>query len=38
MTLLDVIDWDEISTVNSMKENKFFEPRVKVGAALAWKL
>ena len=38
MTLLDVIDLDEIATVNSMWEDKFFELWVKVGAALVWKL
>ena len=26
MTLLDVIDLDKIWTVNSARENKFFEP------------
>ena len=38
MTLLNFIDLDEILTVNSMWENKFFEPWSKVGAALTWKL
>ena len=33
MTLFDIIDLDEILTVNSMWKN-FFEPRAKVGAAL----
>ena len=33
MTLLDVIDFDEILTVNSMLETKIFEPWTKVGAA-----
>ena len=37
MTLSDIIDLDEILTVNSMWENKFFEPWVKVGAALVWR-
>ena len=32
MTLLDVIDLDEILTVNSTWEKKLFEPRTKVGA------
>ena len=32
MTLLDVIDLDEILTVNSTWEKKLFEPRAKVGA------
>ena len=31
MTLLHVIDWDKISTVNSMSENKFFQPWAKMG-------
>ena len=34
MTLLDVVDLDKISTVNSMWENEFLEPWAKVGAAL----
>ena len=38
MTLLDVVDLDETSTVNSMWENKFFEPWAKVDAAYVWKL
>ena len=38
MTLLDVIDSDEIRTVNSMWENKFFEPWAKGGEALVRKL
>ena len=38
MTLLDVIDLNEILTVNSMWEKKFLEPWAKVGAALVWKL
>ena len=38
MTLLDVIDLDKILTVNSMWENKFFEPWVEVGVALVWNL
>ena len=38
MTLLDVIDLDEILKVNSMWENKFLEPWAKTGAALVWKL
>ena len=38
MTMLDIIDLDEILTVNSVWENKFFEPWAKVGAALVWKL
>ena len=32
MTLLIVIDLDEIWTVYSMRQNKFFEPYAKVGA------
>ena len=38
MTLLDVILFDAILPVNSMPEKNFFEPWVKVGAALVWKL
>ena len=38
MTLLDVIDLDEILTVNFMWKKNFFEPLVTVGAALVWKL
>ena len=38
MSLLNVIDLDKIWPVNSMWENKFFEPRVKVGTALVWNL
>ena len=38
MTLLYIIDLDEILTVNSMWENKFLEPWVKVDAILVWKL
>ena len=38
MTLLEVIDLDKILTVNSMWENKFFEPWAQVGAALVWNL
>ena len=38
MTLLDVIDLDKVLTVNSTRENKFFEPWTKVGTALVWKL
>ena len=34
MTLWDVIDLDEILTVNSMWESKIFEPWAKVGGAL----
>ena len=32
MILLDLINLDEISTVNSMREKKMFEPSAKVGA------
>ena len=38
MTLLEVIDYDEIVTLNSIWENKFLEPSAKVDAALVWKL
>ena len=38
MALLDVIDFDEISTVNSVWQIKFFEPLAKVGEAMVWKL
>ena len=38
MTLLDVIDLDEMLTVNFMWQNKFFGPLPKVGAALVWDL
>ena len=38
MTLLDVINLDEILMLNSVGENNFFEPWAKVGAALVWKL
>ena len=38
MILLDVFDFDKILTVNSIWENKFYEPWAKVGAALVWKL
>ena len=38
MALLDVIDLDEILTVNSILVNKFFEAWAKVGAALVRKL
>ena len=38
MTTLDVIDMDEILNINSMWQNKFFEPWAKVGAALDRKL
>ena len=34
MTLLDVIDLDEILIVNSMRDKKFFEPLAKGGATL----
>ena len=37
MTLLDVIDLDEILIVNSMRDKKFFEPLAKGGATLVWK-
>ena len=38
MTLMDVIDLDEIVTVNSMWEIQIFEPWAKVGATLVWEL
>ena len=34
MTLLDVIDLDEILTVNSMWKESYFEPWAKVSAAM----
>ena len=38
MTLLEaIIDLDEILTVNSMWQHKFFEPWAKLGAPLVWK-
>ena len=37
MIRLNVIDLGEILTVNSIWQNKFFEPWAKVDAALVWK-
>ena len=36
--MLDVIDLNEILTVNFMWKKKIFEPWAKVGVALVWKL
>ena len=38
MTLLKIVELDEILTLNSTWENKFFEPWAKVSTALVWKL
>ena len=38
MTVLNGIELDKIWIIYSMWQNKFFEPRVKVGATLVWKL
>ena len=33
---MDLIDLDKIWTVNSILENKFFEPWTKIGVVLVW--
>ena len=38
MIPLNVIDLDKIWTVNSKRENKFFEPWAKLGVTLVWNL